>query len=247
MEMFMAFPRLIPGLFTLALIVLIIPVHGQISTSCTPSMLITFAPCMNFITNSTSNATSPSSNCCNSLRSLAGNGTQCLCLIVTGNAPFQMPINQTLAISLPRACNMPSVPLQCKATVAPSPPPGPITLGPTTSPTAPSASPQASTVPEQLSPAPATVTTPAPPQASTVPEQLSPAPATVTTPAPPQASTVPQPLSPAPATVTTPVLTPTTNSGIRPVVNSSAANPSHSVAPSILLAVFGAIAALKYY
>lgn len=90
------------------------PVFGQISTPCTPSMLTTFSPCMNFITNSSTNGTAPSADCCNSLRSVMSNGTDCLCLIATGSVPFQVPINRTLAISLPRACNMPGVPLQCK-------------------------------------------------------------------------------------------------------------------------------------
>ncbi|CAK9160683.1 unnamed protein product [Ilex paraguariensis] len=192
------------SVLSIALIALYVPVYGQ---TCTPSMLSTFTPCMNFITNSSTNGTSPSSNCCNSLRSLASNGTECLCLIVTGNVPFQLPINQTLAISLPRACNMSGVPLQCKASGAPLPAPGPAAFGPSLSPKAsPSNSPEASTVPEAVSPAPVADTTPA--------------------------------LAPPSQT--------TTNSGIRPIVNPSSANPSHSLSPAFLVAVFVAIA-LKYY
>lgn len=98
----------------IAIIVLIVPVYGQINTACSPSMLSSFSSCMSFITNSTANGTSPTSDCCNSLKSITSNSTDCLCLIVTGSVPFQIPINRTLAIALPRACNMPGVPLQCK-------------------------------------------------------------------------------------------------------------------------------------
>ncbi|KAK4478102.1 hypothetical protein RD792_017367 [Penstemon davidsonii] len=115
------------------------PALAQIITSpCTPAMITSFTPCMNFLTNSSSslNGTTPSSDCCNSLNSLMSNGRDCFCLISTGSVPFRIPINRTLAISLPRACNMPGVPLQCKAAGAPVPAPGPGANGPARSPTA---------------------------------------------------------------------------------------------------------------
>ncbi|KAI9195770.1 hypothetical protein LWI28_017875 [Acer negundo] len=132
--------RLVPVL-AIALVALILPVYGQINTPCTASTLAIFTPCMNFLTNSSVNGTSPSGDCCNSLKNLTSNGKDCLCLIVTGSVPFQIPINRTLAISLPSACNMPGVPLQCKAAGAPIPAPGPVSLG-----ASPSTSPQASPV-----------------------------------------------------------------------------------------------------
>lgn len=93
------------------------PVDGQIiSTPCTGPMITSFTPCVNFLTNSSSNGTSPTEDCCSALRTMMTNGTNCLCLIVTGGIPFQMPMNPNLAMSLPQACNMPGVPLQCKGT-----------------------------------------------------------------------------------------------------------------------------------
>ncbi|KAF5943078.1 hypothetical protein HYC85_020720 [Camellia sinensis] len=133
MAIFVTFLRLLPTL-AIALTVLIVPVHCQIQSTCTASMLSSVSPCMNFITNSTANGTSPTTDCCNSLRSLTSNGMACLCLIAIGSVPFQIPINRTVAISLPRACKMPRVPVQCKASVAPIPAPGPIALSPTLSP-----------------------------------------------------------------------------------------------------------------
>ncbi|KAF5466116.1 hypothetical protein F2P56_016071 [Juglans regia] len=159
MELFYPCSRIVPILAMV--VVLIIPVYGQIGTPCNTSMISSFTPCLRFVTNSTANGTSPSANCCNSLKSLTSGGKDCLCLIVTGNVPFPVPINRSLAISLPRACNMPGVPLQCK---------GPVSLEPTPSPgLSPTPSPKASSVPEPTTPAQA-------PQSDTTPVLTPPSP-----------------------------------------------------------------------
>ncbi|CAN0887059.1 Non-specific lipid transfer protein GPI-anchored 21 [Linum grandiflorum] len=110
-------------LLSMAMVLL---VSGQIPTPTTPacsaSAIAGLSPCMSFLTN---NGTTPPADCCNSLKNLTSTSTDCLCLAITGALPFQIPINRTLALSLPRACNMPGVPLQCKAaTGAPAPAPG---------------------------------------------------------------------------------------------------------------------------
>ncbi|KAJ0245016.1 Non-specific lipid transfer protein GPI-anchored 21 [Hirschfeldia incana] len=105
---------------------------AQISTPCSPAMLSSVTGCMSFLTGGGS---SPTSDCCEALKSLTGTGLDCLCLIVTASVPINLPINRTLAISLPRACGMPGVPVKCKASAAPLPAPGPVSLGPTTPPT----------------------------------------------------------------------------------------------------------------
>ncbi|CAI9775906.1 unnamed protein product [Fraxinus pennsylvanica] len=154
-------------------------------------------------------------DCCNSLKTLMSSGKDCLCLIATGSVPFNMPINRTLAISLPRACNMPSVPLQCKASGAPvpAPAPGPTAFGPTMSPkSAPSPTSQAPTSTEPVSP-------PLSPEADA-------------TPTPPSA--------------TTGTGAPTSDTGNRAGVTPSAAHPSLSASPLLLLAVL-VVFALKYY
>ncbi|KAL6581734.1 hypothetical protein OROMI_005748 [Orobanche minor] len=100
--------------------IILSPIYGQITTPCTPSMITSFSPCMNFVTNSTNtslNGTTPTADCCGSLKSLMTSGKDCLCLLVRGSVPFRIPINRTLAISLPRSCNTSGVPLQCKLTV----------------------------------------------------------------------------------------------------------------------------------
>ncbi|XP_004298278.1 PREDICTED: non-specific lipid transfer protein GPI-anchored 2 [Fragaria vesca subsp. vesca] len=145
-------PRLVLMALAMAAVLVMPVVYGQIGTPCTAATIASFSPCMNFLTNSTANGTAPTADCCNSLKNLTSTSRDCMCLIVTGNVPFQLPINRTLAISLPRACNTPGVPLQCKATGAPLPVPGPNSQAPTSSPGAsPSGSPTASTVPEPSS------------------------------------------------------------------------------------------------
>lgn len=114
MDVFKSSLFLVPTLALAMMVIMIMPVHGQTSTPCSPSMISSFTPCMNFVTNSSGNGTAPTADCCNALRSLTSGGMGCLCLIVTGSVPFQIPINRTLAISLPRACNMPGVPVQCR-------------------------------------------------------------------------------------------------------------------------------------
>lgn len=126
------------------IMVIAAPGKAQVTTPCSASMINSvFNPCINFLTNSSANGTSPTSECCNSIKSLTSTGMDCVCLIVTGNVPFRIPINRTLAISLPRACNMPRLPVQCKTSGSPLPAPGPAAFGPSISP---SLSPQASSI-----------------------------------------------------------------------------------------------------
>lgn len=116
MEFFVPF-RMV-SVIAIALAVLIFPAaHGQINTPCTPSLMSSFTPCMNLLTNSSANGTSPTQDCCSALKNLTSNGMDCLCLIVTGSVPFQLPINRSLSISLPSACNMQGVPVQCKGKI----------------------------------------------------------------------------------------------------------------------------------
>ncbi|CAN1847502.1 Non-specific lipid transfer protein GPI-anchored 21 [Linum perenne] len=104
-----------------------IPTSPSTTTACSATAIAGLSPCMSFLTNN--NGSTPTSDCCTSLKNLTSTSTDCLCLAINGSPlPFQIPnINRTLAISLPRACNMPGVPLQCKAaaTGAPAPAPAP--------------------------------------------------------------------------------------------------------------------------
>ncbi|KAK8571846.1 hypothetical protein V6N13_047481 [Hibiscus sabdariffa] len=219
MELFKTSCRLVLAL-VLAWTALSVPVYGQgISTPCNPSMLGTsFTPCMNLLTNSSGSGTSPTADCCNSLKNLTSRGMDCLCLLLTGSVPFSLPINRTLAISLPRACNMPGVPVQCRAPAGvPVPAPGPISLAPTLSPGAsPALSPTGSVVPEPTGSAES-------PESDTTPAFT-------------------------PPSSTAGSGSPTATTGSRPVLNppSSAAGRSYSFSPSLVLLASGFVV-LKYY
>ncbi|CAM0876818.1 unnamed protein product [Alopecurus aequalis] len=114
-----------------AVLVLAAAVSGQqIATSCTMSLISTFRPCLNFVTGSTNGGGSPTVQCCRAVAGVVRTGEDCACLILTGNVPFSLPINRTLAISLPRICKPLSVPLQCRDTATQIPAPGPIAFAP---------------------------------------------------------------------------------------------------------------------
>ncbi|KAG2534640.1 non-specific lipid transfer protein GPI-anchored 20-like [Panicum virgatum] len=114
------------------------PASGQVATSCTASLITTFTPCLNFVTGSTNGGGSPTQECCGSLAEMVRTGADCACLILTGNVPFSLPINRTLAISLPRLCSSMSVPLQCRDTATQIPAPGPVAFAPALPPLPPS-------------------------------------------------------------------------------------------------------------
>ena len=118
--------RMEPAAAVAAVLLLLLaaaPASGQIATSCTASLITTFTPCLNFVTGSTNGGGSPTQQCCGSLAEMVRTGADCACLILTGNVPFSLPINRTLAISLPKLCSSTSVPLQCRGwLVAGSPP-----------------------------------------------------------------------------------------------------------------------------
>ncbi|KAL2324413.1 hypothetical protein Fmac_023471 [Flemingia macrophylla] len=198
------------------------PSYGQINMPCNVSMLSTsFTPCLNFLTNSSGNGTSPTTECCSALKSLTSGGMDCLCLIVTGSVPFRIPVNRTLAISLPRACNMPGVPLQCKASGSPLPAPGPVSLGPSPSPVS---------APSGFTP------TPSPEASTALPSPASPSVA-------PQSDTTTPLLSPSDSGNPS-VSTGSGRTNLTP--SSSSAITSYNLRPSLLFMAFG-LALLNYY
>ncbi|KAL5712560.1 hypothetical protein ACHQM5_014721 [Ranunculus cassubicifolius] len=127
----------------------ITPINAQITTPCTASMITNFTPCLNFITGSSSNGGSPTTQCCGSVKSLLSTSVDCACLIFTANVPLQLPINRSLAISLPRMCKIGGVPIQCKAAAAPLPP---VVQPLSPAPSPDTSSPTASTIPEAIPP-----------------------------------------------------------------------------------------------
>ncbi|PAN44583.1 hypothetical protein PAHAL_9G055600 [Panicum hallii] len=126
--------RMVAAAVVAAVLLAAVPASGQVATSCTASLITTFTPCLNFVTGSTNGGGSPTQQCCGSLAEMVRTGADCACLILTGNVPFSLPINRTLAISLPRLCSSTSVPLQCRDTATQIPAPvaivGPVAFAP---------------------------------------------------------------------------------------------------------------------
>ncbi|KAL5561711.1 hypothetical protein UlMin_031458 [Ulmus minor] len=81
--------------------------------------LMNMAPCLNYISGSSSN---PSSSCCSQLSGVVQQSPQCLCSVLNGGAAsLGITINQTQALKLPGACKVNTPPLgQCKAANAPT-------------------------------------------------------------------------------------------------------------------------------
>ncbi|XVF80817.1 hypothetical protein PTKIN_Ptkin15bG0105700 [Pterospermum kingtungense] len=199
----------------------VISVNGQISTACTASMISSFTPCLNFITGSTgsANVSSPNQGCCGSLKSLMTSSVDCACLLITANVPFQLPINRTLALTLPRACNIGGVPVQCKAAGTPLPAPGP--------------------VPFLLPPPPSSAVSPSSLGAASAegPAPQSDKPLDLIPASPPEQEEEEEPNAP----------TATLNPGIRPVLQPSASIPSYISPPSILVLLIGMTIFIRFY
>lgn len=236
MEGLKSFPSLIALAATILVTFSVFSVEAQLSTPCTASMVTSFTPCINFITGSTANGASPNAGCCDSVKSLMSGSMDCACLIVTGNVPISLPINRTLALSLPQACKS-NLPLQCKASGVPLPAPGPVLFAP---PVAPAASPVAPAA-SPLSPV-ANAPSPFSPTASK--SSLAVAESPAETPAETQDETPEETPASAPVHSVAPKTTP----GIKPIVTStSASNPSYIPSPFVLVVFMGIIMVFKGY
>ncbi|KAE8077065.1 hypothetical protein FH972_015669 [Carpinus fangiana] len=116
-------------------------------SGCT-SVLIGMAPCLSYVSGSSS---TPSSSCCSKLASVVQSQPQCLCTALNGSggAALGVTINQTLALALPSACNVQTPPIsRCNAANGPASSPVGSPEGlPTDSPTSSSTSGGSKTVP----------------------------------------------------------------------------------------------------
>ncbi|XP_039155393.1 non-specific lipid transfer protein GPI-anchored 19 isoform X3 [Eucalyptus grandis] len=105
----------------LAVTVAVLCARAAAQSGCT-SVLIGLAPCLSFVTGSSS---TPSSSCCSQLASVVQSQPRCLCMVLNGGASsLGVTLNQTLALALPGACNVQTPPIsKCNAsggTVAPA-------------------------------------------------------------------------------------------------------------------------------
>ncbi|KAK3193747.1 hypothetical protein Dsin_025057 [Dipteronia sinensis] len=118
---------------------------AQAQQGCT-NALSSLAPCLNYITGNSSN---PSYSCCSKLGDVVQSSPQCVCSVLNGVVPsLGININQTLALSLPGACQVQTPTInQCKAASGPTTSATTPAGSPTSSPAEPADTPSASTVP----------------------------------------------------------------------------------------------------
>ncbi|KAL8100789.1 non-specific lipid transfer protein GPI-anchored 5-like [Apium graveolens] len=134
----------------LVLVLVVMLCRGAGAQSGCTSALMGLSPCLNFVTG---NSSTPSSSCCSTLSNVVQSQPQCLCSLVNGGAAtLGIAVNQTLALTLPGACNVQTPPLsQCNA----------VANAPTSSANTPVSSPTSS--PSDSEDAPPTPTTPSVP------------------------------------------------------------------------------------
>ncbi|XP_021291424.1 non-specific lipid-transfer protein-like protein At2g13820 isoform X1 [Herrania umbratica] len=100
------------------LLVAMLCTRTMAQSDCT-SVLITMAPCLNYVTGSSS---TPSASCCSQLANVVQSQPQCLCMALNGGgASLGVSINQTLALALPVLCNVKTPPVsKCNAADGPA-------------------------------------------------------------------------------------------------------------------------------
>ncbi|NP_001238368.1 Non-specific lipid transfer protein GPI-anchored 5-like precursor [Glycine max] len=134
--------------FALCLVAVIVATmwsQNAAQSGCT-NTLTSLSPCLNYIMGS---SPTPSASCCSQLSSIVQSSPQCLCSVLNGGgSTFGITINQTLALSLPGACEVQTPPVsQCQAGNGPTTP----STAPVGSPSGSSAeSPQGSITPSAL-------------------------------------------------------------------------------------------------
>ncbi|KAL7586418.1 hypothetical protein Lser_V15G37770 [Lactuca serriola] len=92
------------------ILILVFMLSGETmaQSGCTTA-LIGLAPCLTFVSG---NASIPSASCCSQLSNVVQGQPQCLCSLLNGSGPnLGISINQTLALSLPSACNVQTPPV----------------------------------------------------------------------------------------------------------------------------------------
>ncbi|KAK1305203.1 hypothetical protein QJS10_CPB11g01622 [Acorus calamus] len=89
--------------------VLVVNVAAQSGGGGCNSAIVGLAPCLNYVTGSSS---SPTQSCCTQLASVVKAQPRCLCLLLNGGgSSFGVTLNETRALELPRACNVQTPPV----------------------------------------------------------------------------------------------------------------------------------------
>lgn len=100
---------------SLLLVLALMLCHGATAQSGCTNVVMGLAPCLNYVTG---NSSTPSSSCCSKLANVVQSQPLCLCALLNdGGSSVGVNINQTLALSLPGACNVQTPPVsRCNGT-----------------------------------------------------------------------------------------------------------------------------------
>ncbi|GKV42433.1 hypothetical protein SLEP1_g49840 [Rubroshorea leprosula] len=80
---------------------------AQSGTSGCTTVIVSLAPCLNYVSGASS---TPTSSCCSQLASVVKSQPACLCSLLNGSS-LGVTINQTQALALPAACNVQTPPV----------------------------------------------------------------------------------------------------------------------------------------
>ncbi|KAA3485442.1 non-specific lipid-transfer protein-like protein [Gossypium australe] len=103
----------------LALVMVTLLWAGTMAQSDCTSVLITMAPCVDYVTGTSS---TPSVPCCSQLANVVQLQPHCLCMALSGGgSSLGVEVNQTLALALPQLCRVKTPPeSSCKAADGPA-------------------------------------------------------------------------------------------------------------------------------
>ncbi|OAY49742.1 non-specific lipid transfer protein GPI-anchored 5 [Manihot esculenta] len=104
---------------SLLLVLALMLCHGATAQSGCTNVVMSLAPCLNYVTG---NSSTPSSSCCSKLANVVQSQPQCLCALLNdGGSSVGVNINQTLALSLPGACDVQTPPVsRCNSANGPA-------------------------------------------------------------------------------------------------------------------------------
>jgi hypothetical protein len=88
---------------------------ADFSPDCT-NPILSLSPCLEFVAGLENAAAQPSKDCCLALANVLAHEPACLCLLFWSRDLLGFPIDLTLAVSLPAACNISASPETCKGT-----------------------------------------------------------------------------------------------------------------------------------
>lgn len=98
------------GLVVIMVMFMVVLCDGAtVESSKCRSAIVSLSPCLNYVSG---NSSSPSHPCCSQLANVVRSEPRCLCVLVSGgHSSASLNINETLALRLPKACDVHTPPV----------------------------------------------------------------------------------------------------------------------------------------